>query len=212
MSKLLVIEVSPRFDHSVSRALTARFVDKWKTANPDGEVTVRDLATAELPFVDLPWMGGAFTPPEDHTEQHAAAIAVSNELVAEIQAADTIVIGTPMYNFSIPAVLKAYVDQIIRPGVTISSTYEGLVTGKTATVILVTGGDFGPGAPFASANVAGSYLKQVLGFIGITDLEVVLAVKTRSVDEGDITIAEYLSDHDDAIAAAAHRGRVPVTA
>jgi FMN-dependent NADH-azoreductase len=212
MPKLLVVEASPRFDHSVSRVLAARFVDNWKAAHPGGEVVVRDLAKVDLPFVDLPWMGGAFTPPEDHTEEHADAIALSNELIGEIQSADAIVIATPMYNFSVPAVLKAYIDQIIRPGVTISPAYEGLVKGKSATVILVTGGDFTPGAPFAAANVASPYLQQVLGFIGITDVEVLLACRTRSVDEGDVTIGEFVEGHEEAIAAAATRGRAPVAA
>ncbi|AJA09522.1 NAD(P)H dehydrogenase (quinone) [Sphingopyxis fribergensis] len=212
MSKLLVIEVSPRFEFSVSRALAARFVENWKAAHPQGEVVSRDLATMNLPFVDLPWIGGAFSPPEQHTEEHLDAISLSNELIAELQSASDIVIATPMYNFTVPAVLKAYVDQIIRPGVTVSATYEGLVTGKTATVIVVTGGDFRPGAPFAAANAVGPYLQQALGFIGITDLDIVLACRTRMVDEGEVTITEFIVEHEEMIAAAAVRSFSPVAA
>lgn len=199
MPKLLVIEVSPRFGSSVSRALTATFVEKWQAANPGGEVVVRDLPKTKLPYVDLQWIGGAFSPPEDHSPENAAAIKVSDDLIAEVFAADHIVIGTPMYNFSIPALLKAYVDQIIRQGVTVSNTYEGMVKGTKATILLATGGDFSAGAPFAAANVADSYLRQVLGFIGVKEVEVVLAVCTRAVDEGHVTISEFVADHAAAI-------------
>lgn len=199
MPKLLVVEVSPRFESSVSRALTADFVEKWRSANPGGEVVVRDLPKSKLPYVDLQWIGGAFSPPEHHTEEHTAAIKVSDDLIAEIVAADHVVIGTPMYNFSIPALLKAYLDQIVRQGVTVSNTYEGMLTGRAATILLATGGDFSAGAPYAAANVADSYLRQVLGFIGIKDVEVVLAVCTRAVDEGHVTISEFVADHAAAI-------------
>ena len=100
-----------------------------------GYVVERDLVKTNLPFVDLPWIGGAFTPPEQHSPESAAAIKVSDELVAEIKAVDEIVIGTPMFNFSIPAVLKAYIDQIVRVGVTVSPNNVGLLTGKKATII-----------------------------------------------------------------------------
>ena len=133
MPSLLAIQVSPRFETSTSRKLTTLFVDKWRTAHPDGHVTVRDLVLTPLPYVDLPWIGGAFTPPEKHSPESVAAIAISNELVGELQAADHIVIGTPMYNFSIPAALKAWIDHIVRVGVTVSPDNVGLLTGRKAT-------------------------------------------------------------------------------
>jgi FMN-dependent NADH-azoreductase len=109
MPTLLAIEASPRFGYSISRKLIAVFVEKWKAATPGGSVVVRDLVKTDLPFVDLAWIGGAFNPPEAHPPESAAAIKVSDDLVAELKAADRIVIGTPMYNFNIPAVLKAYI-------------------------------------------------------------------------------------------------------
>ena len=126
------------------------------------------------PFVDQAWIGGAFTPREQHSPESAAAIKVSDELVAEIKAADEIVIGTPMFNFSIPAVLKAYIDQIVRVGVTVSPNNVGLITGKKATVILASGGDFSPGSPVEKYNQASGYLRQVLAWIGIKDVEFIL--------------------------------------
>ena len=110
-----------------------------------------------------------------------------------------------MYNFSIPAVLKAYIDQIVRSGVTVSTTYEGMLRGKEATVFLSTGGDFSPEAPFASTNMASNYLRQVLGFIGITDVNIVLAVRTLAVDQGQRSLQEYMTEleRDIVLAAAA---------
>ena len=125
MTTLLAIEVSPRFDYSVSRKLTAQFVEKWKAEHRDGSVVIRDLAKTPLPFVDLPWVGGAYTPAEHQSPDMAAAIKVSDDLIAELKAADHIVIGTPMYNFSIPAALKAYIDHVVRVGVTFTPQYGG---------------------------------------------------------------------------------------
>ncbi len=203
MTTLLAIEVSPRFDYSVSRKLTAQFIEKWKTDHPGGSVVIRDLMETPLPFVDLPWIGGAFTPAEQHSPDMAAAIKVSDDLIAELKTADHIVIGTPMYNFSIPAALKAYIDHVVRVGVTFTMQYEGLLTGKKATIILVSGGNFAPGSPFETYNVATSYLCQILGFIGITDVNVVLAGQALSVDQGGTTMNEFTGQFDEELTAAA---------
>jgi FMN-dependent NADH-azoreductase len=175
MPTLLAVEVSPRFEHSTSRKLTTVFVEKWRAANPEGSVIVRDLVKTSLPFVDLPWIGGAFAPPESHSPESAAAIKVSDDLVAELKSADRIVIGTPMYNFAVPAALKAYIDHIVRVGVTVSADNKGLLTGKSADVILASGGDFSPGSPVEKYNQTSGYLRQVLGWIGITDVNIILA-------------------------------------
>lgn len=191
MPSLLAIQVSPRFDSSTSRKLTALFVDQWRSSHPDGRVVLRDLAKTPLPYVDLPWIGGAFTPPEQHSPESVAAIAISNELVAELQATDHIVIGTPMYNFSIPAALKAWVDHVVRVGVTVSPQNVGLLTGKKATIILATGGDFSPGSPVEGYNLASGYLRQVLAWIGITDVEIMLANRGRAGGEGETAIEQF---------------------
>jgi FMN-dependent NADH-azoreductase len=175
MPTLLAIEVSPRLEYSTSRKLTAVFVEKWKAANPGGSVIVRDLVKTNLPYVDLAWIGGAFTPPESHSPEIAAAIKVSDDLVAELKCADRVVIGTPMYNFSIPAILKAYIDHIVRVGVTVSADNKGLLTGKSADIILASGGDFSPGTSVEKYNQASGYLRQVLAWIGITDVNIILA-------------------------------------
>jgi FMN-dependent NADH-azoreductase len=191
MKTLLAIGVSPRYEHSTSRKLTALFVDKWKASHPGGRVIDRDLLKTNLPFVDLPWIGGAFTPPEQHSPESAAAIKISNDLVAELKSADHIVIGTPMYNFSIPAVLKAYIDHIVRAGLTFNSDNVGLLTGKKATIILASGGDYSPGSPVEGYNMASGYLRQVLGYIGITDLEVILAGTPRAGANGEKAVESF---------------------
>ena len=203
MPTLLAIESSPRGDRSISRQLTSKFIDDWKAEHAGGNVVLRDLQKTELPFVDLPWIAGAYTPAEQHSPEMKQALRISNELIAELMAADHLVIGTSMYNFSIPANLKAYIDHIVRIGVTFSSGYEGLVKGKTLTVILASGGVYTPGSPTESYNVAISYLKQVFGFIGITDVSAVLAGGTAAVDMGKAKLPELLGQFEPAVAEAA---------
>lgn len=203
MTSLLAIEVSPRFEYSASRKLVAQFAEKWRADHPGGSVVVRDLMKTHLPYVDLPWIGGAFTPAEQHSPEMAEAIKVSDDLIAELKAADHIVIGTPMYNFSIPAVLKAYIDHVVRVGVTFTTDYKGLLIGKKATIILVSGGAYGPGSPAETYNVAGSYLRQILGFIGITDVTVVLAGQSLAIDQGTTTMDEFASRYEQELSAAA---------
>jgi len=191
MPTLLSIGVSPRYEHSTSRKLTSLFVEKWREGHPDGRVIDRDLLKTKLPFVDLPWIGGAFTPPEQHSPDSVAAIRISDDLVAELKSADHIVIGTPMYNFSIPAVLKAYIDHIVRVGVTFSAENVGLLTGKKATIILASGGDYSPGSPVEGYNQASSYLRQVLSFIGITAIEIIMAGRARAGIYGETAIESF---------------------
>ena len=188
MPNLLAIEVSPRADNSTSRKLTAVFIERWKAANPGGSLIVRDLVKTHLPFVDGPWIGGAFAAPEGHSPESAAAIKVSNDLVAELQAADRIVIGTPMYNFAIPAMLKAYIDHIVRVGVTVSADNKGLLTGKIADIILASGGDFSAGSPVERYNHASGYLRQVLAWIGITDVNIILAGRALAGVRGETAV------------------------
>jgi FMN-dependent NADH-azoreductase len=188
MPTLLVIEVSPRLDYSTSRKLTAVFVEKWKAANPLGTVVVRDLVKTDLPFIDLPWIGGAFTPSDTHSPESKAAIKVSDDLVAELKAADRIVIGTPMYNFAIPARLKAYIDHIVRVGVTVTADNRGLLTGKSADIILASGGDFSPGSPVEKYNLASGYLRQVLAWIGIADVNIILAGRALAGVYGETAV------------------------
>lgn len=194
MKTLLHIDSSPRGNYSVSRKLSAEVVAAWKAKNPDGKVIERDLAKSDLTFVDFDWITGAFTPPERHSESHKEALAVSDELVAELLASDVIVIGTPMYNFAVPAVLKAWIDHIVRSGKTFSYKPDGVEgrAGGRKVIVIVTSGAVYAGTPLEAYDHEIPYLRQILGFIGISDLTFIHAGGTREVARGKISEAEFL--------------------
>ena len=185
MKTLLCLDSSPRAERSHSRQLTAYYRQAWQAAHPDGTVVHRELGITPVPLVSEDWIAGAFSDPAGHTPAQQAAIAVSNELVDELFAADELLIGAPMYNFGVPASLKAWIDQIVRVGRTFEyPSYQGLVHGKRATVITVRGGaGYGPGEAMAHLDAEVPYLKQILGFIGITEVAVVYADNTTGADE-----------------------------
>jgi len=179
MSKLLRIDSSPLgSDVSFSRQLTTEFVEQWRHTHPDGEVLTRDLATAQLPQVTAEWIGAVYTPEAALTVRQREVLAISDELIAELYEADEYVFGVPMHNFSIPASLKLWIDQIVRVGKTVS--YEngipaGLVRGKKATFLVASGGVYEAGTPQAALNFIEPYLRAIFGFIGVTDISFVNA-------------------------------------
>lgn len=166
---VLRIDASARRDGSESRALTQRIVDRLEPQS----IIQRDLAVA-IPTIDADWLAANWTKEEERSDEQRAALALSDSLIEEIKAADTLVIGTPIYNFGIPANLKAWIDQIARAGITFRYTEagpEGLLTGKRAIIAIASGGtQVGSDVDFASG-----YLRHVLGFIGITNVQVVAA-------------------------------------
>jgi FMN-dependent NADH-azoreductase len=190
MPTLLDIQSSPRGHHSISRTLSHDFVTAWQTKHPDGKVVLRDLAEDSLPYVGVPWITGLFLPADKHTPEMRQALAVSDELIAELFSADEILIGTPMYNFAVPANLKAWIDLIVRPRVTHSGPPErkGLVIGKSCKIIIASGGTYAEGLPAAASDYESGYLKRILAFIGITDVEVILAGGTAAVAFGTTTV------------------------
>lgn len=177
---VLEINASARRDGSVSRQLVADFMAALEDRHNDLRVTRRDLASG-LPFVDQSWVEANFTPEEERTAAHRATLSLSDELVSELEAADILVIGAPIYNFSVPAVLKAWIDMIARARKTFRYTesgVEGLLRNKKAFVIVPSGG-----VPVGSAvDFATPYLRHALAFIGITDVEIVGA---RGADRGN---------------------------
>jgi FMN-dependent NADH-azoreductase len=196
MPTLLRIDASPRGDYSISRRLTSAFVDAWKAKNPDGKVITRDLTKSNLTFVDLDWIAGAYSAPEQHTPEHKKALAISDELVAELLSADEIVLGTPMYNFAVPAATKAWIDHVVRFGKTFTAGpegYKGLATGRKATLIVASGGSYEPGTPAEGYNQETPYLKNIFGFIGITDVSIILAGGTNPVTQGQLSSEEFLA-------------------
>ena len=200
MPTLLRIDVSPRGDYSVSKKLADAATAAWLEKNPTGTVTTRDLSKGgPLPFVDLPWIMGAYSAPDQQTPEIKAAIAVSNELVDELFAADEILIATPMYNFSLPAALKGYVDHIVRAGRTFSMNYEGLVTGKKAFVLVAAAGTYEPGSHAEGMNHFTPYMTFILNFIGLKDHTIHIVGGGSAVMQGQITQEAFIEQHKPAV-------------
>lgn len=203
MTKLLVVETSPRADHSISRHMTRRFVSEWQATHSGSEVVIRDLAELDLPFVNVPWLQAYFTPAEQHSPEMKEIIHLSNELTGEVLAADHIVIATPVYNYNIPAALKAWVDHIVRKGMTLGFDGSGLATGKKATVLLASGGVYIEGSPIRDRDIATQYLRLILGVIGITNVTFVAGGGAKVVDMGEQTMAGFIDTLKPAIERAA---------
>lgn len=193
MPTLLHLDASP-LETSVSRELAREFVNTWKTANPNGTVVYRDLAAFTPQPVNQAWIHAAYTPADSRTAEQKALLAPSDELIRELQSADEIVIGVPMHNFSIPASLKLWVDQVVRAGHTFAygaNGAKGLLDNKKATLLVASGGVYSPDSPAAAFNFADPYLKTILGFIGITDVRTlsvggVAQLMSGAVDRGTL--------------------------
>lgn len=169
--KLLQIDSSARTS-SITRQLTARFAAEWKENHPDGEVIHRDLSATRLPPITDDW-GAAHLEESKRTPAQQWYLSTSDELIEELQGADTIVIGAPMYNFSIPSSLKAWIDQIVRIGKTFGygpNGPQGLLGQKKVVVITSRGGAYEKGTPREAWDFQEPYLRHILGFLGLTDV------------------------------------------
>ncbi len=177
---ILRIDSSARTNGSITRNLTDAYI-KTRQAAGDVNLITRDLSGG-LPFVTEDWVGANFTPEEDRTEAQKSILSTSDTLIEELKAADEIVIGLPIYNFGMPAVLKAWIDQVARARVTFKYTENGpvgLLKGKRATILLASGGtEAGSAVDFALPH-----LKHVLGFIGIHDVTVFSADQMMMASE-----------------------------
>ena len=177
MKKLLHIDSSVLGPHSVSRQLSAAIVDRLRRATPDLDVRYRDLTVTPLTHLSgahLAAAQGATNPSADVAQELASGQAALDEFLA----ADTIVLGAPMYNFTIPSQLKAWIDRIVVAGKTFKYDAQGpkgLAGDKRAIVAISRGGFYGPGTPAAALEHLESYLRGVFGFIGVTKLEFILA-------------------------------------
>jgi len=172
---VLRIDASARRSGSVSRDLTDKIIAKLA---PDTVIT-RDLATS-IPAIDETWLAANWTADADRSDVQRDTLELSDQLISEIKAVDTLVISAPIYNFGVPSSLKAWIDQVARAGITFAYTEngpKGLLTGKRAIIAIASGGtQVGSDVDFASG-----YLKHIMGFIGITDVQIV-AVDQLMVD------------------------------
>ncbi len=173
MANLLFIESSPRAT-SVSSAVAREYVTKWQQQNPTGTVVRRNVAANPVPHITEAWIAAVFTPAENRTPEQKQLLALSDTLIGELEAADTIVIAVPMHNFGISAHLKTWIDQIVRAGRTFaysSEGYKGLLDGnKKVIVITARGGAYPAGTPVGAFDQQEPYLRAILGFLGLKDI------------------------------------------
>lgn len=205
MPTLLHIDSSP-LPGSVSRELTGEFARTWKAAHPGGEVIYRDLAAHPPTPIDDKWIAAAYTAPAERSAEQRAALALSDELIGELERADEYVIGVAMHNFSIPAVLKLWIDQIVRHGRTFAYGEKGprgFLQNKKATIVVASGGVYAPGTPAAGLNFIGPYLKTIFEFVGITDVRFIAAEGTARMISGTIDRPTFLKPVVEQIRAAA---------
>jgi FMN-dependent NADH-azoreductase len=178
MPALLQIDSSPRAA-SVSSRLAAAFVEKWKRQNPGGTVFHHNTSLECFPYLDENAIDAFFTPAEERTAAQKSALAFSDQLVDELLAADVVVLGAPMWNLSIPASLKAWIDLIVREGRTFAFTSQGVAPlvppGKRVYVFSARGGAYPAGTPFHDFDQQEPYLRRILGVIGLSRIEFIYA-------------------------------------
>lgn len=181
---ILQINSSARADNSHSTRLASEIVARLTTLVPESKLTVRDLARTPHPALDEEALQALFTPAEQRTPEQVARVALDDALIAEIQAADAVVLGVPMYNFGVTTQLKNWIDAIARARVTFQYTEngpEGLLKGKKVYIALTRGGQY-RNTPTDSQV---PYLKTVLGFLGMTDIQFVYAEGFAMGPEGE---------------------------
>lgn len=192
---ILEVSASGRRADSVSRRLTAEIIDGFEAQTGDIAVTRRDLNDG-VANVDEQWINANFTAEEERSVAQQEVLQESDKLVGELQAADIIVIGAPIYNFGVPAALKAWIDMIARARLTFRYTAngpEGLLAGKKAFIVIASGGV----AVDSAVDFATPYLRQALRFVGITDIEVIAAEQLNvaaadSIDAARVRIADLI--------------------
>jgi FMN-dependent NADH-azoreductase len=181
MTHILHIDSSPRGERSISRTLTREFISEWKQIHPSDIVIYRDIGRYPVPPIDESWIAASFSSSDQITPELATALTISDELIDELLAAELYVFGIPMYNYSIPANFKAYIDQIVRVRRTFvvsQNGYEGLLKNKKLLVITTRGGSYSAGA----LDFQEPYLRAVFELIGITDITFIHA---ENLSEGD---------------------------
>lgn len=182
MATLLYVKGSIFGDHGQSSQLAEKLIAKWKAKNPAGEVVVRDLSVDVPPYLDAERVTALFTAAEEQTEEQKAVTAYSDGLINEIRNADAIVLGMPMYNFTIPAQLKSYLDHLCRAGVTFKYTENGavgLLESKPVYVVTARGGNY----KGTALDTQTPFINTILGFIGLTDVTMIHAEGLNMGDE-----------------------------
>lgn len=193
--KILRIITSTNGDTSFSNQLSNAVIEKLTAANPQTEVKTLDLTKTPLPYLTNSHISAVYAPEETHTPEQKEALKYSNEAIKTLLESDVIVIGVPLYNFGIPAVLKGWIDQIARAGKTFSYSAEGpkgLVTDKKVYLSIASGAIFSEG-PYKSYDFSESYLRAVFGFLGMTDVTTFRVEGTAIPDFAENALPKALS-------------------
>jgi FMN-dependent NADH-azoreductase len=210
MTTILHLDASARVTRSLSRDLSRRFIGAWRMQRPDDRVIRRDLASDPPPHVSEAWIAACFTPPEQRDAAMRAALAWSDMAIAELEAANVIVIGTPMYNYGMPSALKAWFDQVIRIGRSFSFDLargdwpiEPIMAGKTL-ILLSARGEFGfaPGGPREAQNHLDPHIATCAPYIGVAE-EAIHKVAIEFQEFGDDRHARSHAEAEDRAAALA---------
>jgi len=173
MSHILLVTSSPRGSEGLSTRYASQLAKQLAAQRPGATLTVRDLSVAPLDHIGEAYVVGRATPPDARTVAQAEAVRLAESLVAELAAADTVVIGSAMINFGPPTPLKAWFDYVTWPGVTFryaGNSVEGLLKGKKVYLVTASGGKFSEG-PLVAWDYQSGYLKHLLGFLGLADIE-----------------------------------------
>jgi FMN-dependent NADH-azoreductase len=191
MSNVLLVTSSLFGGNSKSTQIAREFVDAWRRAHPDATVTERALTPDSIPHLSLDVLGALATPAEQRSAEQAVSAQSADQLIEELEAAETIVIAAPMYNFTIPSTLKAWIDHVARAGRTFRYTAngpEGLLKGKKVFVVTGRGGVYTSDAPAKIFDFQEPYLRSVLGFLGLTDVTFIhvegLNISPESAEQG----------------------------
>lgn len=193
---LLCINSSVRGDGSKSRLLVDKFADTWRDHHPGETIVWRDVGRSPPSHPSAGYITANYTPPEKRTREMIAVLKESDQLIDEIFSANYLVFGVPMYNFCVPSMFKAYIDNLVRVGRTFrvmpDGGFEGLLAGKKMVVIATKGAIYEKGTPLESFDHIEPYLRTVFEFMGITDIQFVAADGMDFADENhrDISLAK----------------------
>jgi FMN-dependent NADH-azoreductase len=189
-------------EDSISRRLTAEFVQRWRRANPQGEVISRDLTTIAIPVIDAAWISANLAPKESRTQQQNEILALSTEFTKELLDADEYAIGIPMHNWGPSSSFKLWADQIVRFGETIAVTPsgpKGALGAKQVTFFLAAGRRYDPVSAGPPTNHLEPWLRTFFGYLGVRNMKFVLADGTAEVKYGKIDRAAFLAPHIKAV-------------
>jgi FMN-dependent NADH-azoreductase len=193
MAHLLHLDSSVRGSASISRELTARAADRWRKAHPGGTVTYRDLAADPVPHLDAEGGLALMTPPEHHTAAQARTYALAAALIDDVKAADTVVLGMPLYNFAAPSVVKSWVDHLVCGGLSFTPEGTGLLADTEFIVLESRGGGYGEGTPRHGWDHAEAWLAHGVSMTGLKP-RIIVAELTMAAADSRMSHLQTLAD------------------